>query len=233
MGAEILTQLLPLDLFIQEMAVKTTLCIHTWNPQLGEGIGHRKSRGHLYQALQILKDHALSSQWIDTEGTWRWDKKFTVTRDNVLATSSSIRCYARGTIFKDKIGWGCHIVDDSISYNLWGLLGFKWPWSLKHKYVQSARQQVHSAQQNKDIYVFVNNLSTLQVFDRFEIKMRTLAECLDSLEYLARMNSVVIALEPTYEGDVCKAMARDQAKLGAINGIPSFTPIPKRSQLVS
>ncbi len=81
---------------------------------------------------------------------------------------------------------------------------------------------------DKDIFVFVNNLSTLQVFDRFEIKTRTLVECLDSLEYLARMNSVAIALDPTYEGDVCKAMTRDQAKLGAINGTPSFTPIPKK-----
>ncbi len=104
MGAVILAQLMLLDLFIQEMAVKTTLHIHTWNPQLWDGIECRKSRGHLYQALQILKDCALSSQWIDTEGTCRWDKKFTVTRDNVLATSSSIRCYARGTMFKDKIG---------------------------------------------------------------------------------------------------------------------------------
>ncbi len=125
MGAEILTQLMLLDLFIQEMTVKTTLRIHTQNPQLWDGIRHGKLRGHLYQALQILKDHAISSQRIDMEGTWRWDKKFTVTRDNVLATSSSIRCYSRGTMFKDKIEWGCHIVDDSISYNLRGSLGFR------------------------------------------------------------------------------------------------------------
>ncbi len=82
----------------------------------------------------------------------------------------------------------------------------------------------NSQQQNKDIYVLVDNLSTLWVFDRFEIKMCTLAECLDSLEYLTRANSVEIALDPIYEGDVCKAMARDQAKLGAINGTPLFTP---------
>ncbi len=99
MGAEILTRLMPLDLFIQETAVKTTLRIYSWNLQLWDGIRHGKSRGHLYQALRILKDCAFSSQQIDKEGTWRWDKKFTVTRNNVLVTSSSIRCYTRGTMF--------------------------------------------------------------------------------------------------------------------------------------
>ena len=53
MGAEILTQLMLLDLFIQEMAVKTTLCKHTRNPQLWDGIGCGKLRGHLQWGPQV------------------------------------------------------------------------------------------------------------------------------------------------------------------------------------
>ncbi len=119
-------------------------------------------------------------------------------------------------------------MDDSISYNLWGSLGFRASALQAEIHVMSQAASSLSWQQRKDIYVFISNLLTLQVFDRFEIKTCTLTECLDSLEYLARTNSVVIALDPTYEGDVCKAMARDQAKLGAINGTPPFSPIPKK-----
>ncbi len=95
--------------------------------------------------------------------------------------------------------------------------------------MQLARQQVHSAgNRTKTSMSLLTTCQHYRCLTDLKIKTCTQAECLDSLEYLARMNSVVIALDPTYEGDICKAMARDQAKLGAINGTPSFTPIPKK-----
>ncbi len=61
-------------------------------------------------------------------------------------------------------------MNNTISYNLQGSLGFRASVLQAEMHAISQAASSLSWQQNKDIYVFVNNLSTLQVFDRFENK---------------------------------------------------------------
>ncbi len=83
----------------------------------------------------------------------------------MLLPPDSIRCYVRGCKQNDKIGWGCHILDKSITYNVHGSLGTEATnFQVKiHAISQAARSL--GLKKGEDIYILTSCHSILQALE--------------------------------------------------------------------
>ena len=225
-GVEAIIGLMPLDLYIESMATRTTLRVMERNRPNWDGIGRGRLRGHLHQTLNTLKELELYPCQQDIGGTWFWNKKVQV-QEETLLPPDSIRCYVRGCKQNDKIGWGCHILDKSITYNIHGSLGreatnFQ---AEIHAISQAARSL--GLKKGEDIYILASCRSTLQALKRQEAKTLTIQECINTLECLAIKNRVTVTLDTSHEGHSLGTTAGDQAKLATNKDPHTPPPIPK------
>ncbi len=116
-----------------------------------DGVERGRLRGHLHQSLKTLKELELFHRQQDIGGSWFWDNKLQV-QEEVLPPPNSIRCYVRGCKLNDKIGWGCHILDNSVTYNVHGSLGIEATSSQAEIHAISQAARSLSLKEGGDIY---------------------------------------------------------------------------------
>ena len=212
------------QLDIKSMAAWATLRVMGCNNPNWDGVGRGRLHGHLHQPLKTLKELELFPCQQDIGGSWFWDKKLQV-QEEVLPPPNSIRCYVRGCKWNDKIGWGCHILDHSVTYNVHGSLGME-ATSFQaeiHAISQAARSL--SLKKGEDIYFLTS--STLQALERQETKTLTVWECTSTLECLAISSKVMIVLDTFHEGHSLGTIASDQAKLVTVKDSHMPPPFQK------
>ena len=209
-GVEVIVDLMPLDLDIKSMAAQATLRVMEHNHPNWDDVGRGQLHGHLHQPLNILKELELYPHQQDIGGSWFWNNMLQV-REEVLPPPNSIRCYKRGCKLKDKIGWGCHILDHSVH----GSLGTE-ATSFQAEIHAISQARSLSLKKGEDICILTSYHSTFQALERQEAKMLTVQECTSTLECLAISNKVMIALDTSHEGHSLGTIASDQAKLATV-----------------
>ncbi len=129
----------------------------------------------------------------------------------------SITCYTNSGKSKDRIAWGYHIHDHSVTYDMCGSLGQRATSFQAEIYAVTQAARSLSLRNDGNIYFLVNNLSIGQTLERHYIQMLMAQECIDALKQLAQANRVTTMVDPSYS-----VMSSTQLPVTWLSSVPSL-----------
>ena len=219
-GLEVITFLMPLDLFIRGEAAMAALRVRKRNPVKWQGFDGSRP-GHLHWAGRILVDAKCEGLSLDSSlFSFNWEKHYTVVRDSFMEgnpiEAPDVSVATDGSKLDSGTGWGfCAYRDGSVLTSARGGLG---EWATVFQGEITAIYKACLALLDVDagsVFFFVDSQAALLALDKMDITSKTVGDCIQALNRLGRKTTVYLRWVKAHVGHEQNEAADALAKEGA------------------
>ena len=224
-GLEVILNLPPLDLKVEERALKTMLrvipqVIPTW-----DGLGRNSEISNLTWARNLLKKMDIDPYFDDScQPSLNVSRNFEVNLDSFKSglpiSNSTIICYSDGSkqTTTGKTGYGLAVTrGDYVIGSENAQLNNKNSVFQAEIYAIDKSCHLLREMEVKDVTIFSDSMSGLQALDGTMTKSKTIKNCIDSLNELGKSCKIELAWVKGHEGHTGNETADSLAKIGTTN----------------
>ena len=236
-GMEVIYNLQPLDLFVEQVSIKIHSRIQNQVNPCWDGIGrYPNDIGHILTGKKIIS--ALGIQNIPTDNVKKrnWVRKFNVLnfqdhKNDASENRNTVYCYTDGSKMNNHAGFGYQIrtkhVEKSNNYAFLGSIATVFQAEVI-AIQRVALALIHGKNQN--IVIRSDSQSAIQAIQSDHIKSSLVLECVKTLNQLGEKNGVTLQWIKAHVGHMGNEAADQNAKRGSEElafGPEPFLPIPQ------
>ena len=220
-GLEVVLGLPPLDLKIEELALKAMLRVLPHNRTKWDGLGATSS-GHLRWGMDKLKDLGINNFTFDSTNVLNIHKNYTIDTESFSSglpkTESEVVCYTDGSKMSSNAGYGFGITKDDIllsSEN--GQLGINN--SVYQAEITAISQACKSLCEivTPRVTIFSDSQAAISSLNSLKVKSKTVLNCIRQLNLLGNNCQVDIKWVKAHADHPGNEFADKEAKLGTTN----------------
>ena len=221
-GLEIILGLKPLDLQIQENALKAILRVYPNATLNWDGIGTNTSSSHLRQGIKDLQDIGISKFAFDKTNALNLDKAYCVITDSFKKGTpdslSEIKAFTDGSKLSNKVGYGYGITTGNIllSSENGSLDPQNTVFQAEVTAIQKAGEDLLQWNFN-EVTIFSDSQAALKALDSHIVKSKAVESCVKTLNQLASQCKVDLKWVKAHANYSGNEFADFQAKAGTSN----------------
>lgn len=231
-GLEVILNMPPIDLKVEETALKAMLRVLPSSQSSWDGIG-KSGTGHLLWGSRRLDELGIKPNNLDSTSSISVSRNFQIDlgsfNSGLPLTDSSTVCYTDGSRTLEGTGYGLGISrQDFMIVSENGNLG-------KNTSVFQAEVfAIHRAcdklleSSSKDVTIFSDSQSALLALESVKIKSKVVENCLVKLNQLSQISRVQLKWVKAHDDHPGNEFADSEAKLGTVNSknlVKIFEPV--------
>lgn len=222
-GLEVVLDLPPIDLKVEQLALKTMLRVIPLSNPKWDGLGKGSFIGHLRWGTNKLKDMGIDPFNNDsTHSSLNISRNFTVDQDSYKSgqpvTDSTTICYTDGSRMKNQSGFGLGITRGDLqlaSKN--GQLGSNATVFQAEVFAIHQASELLKEMGTKNVTIFSDSQSALSALAGVKIKSIVVKNCIEQLNELGKTSHVELKWIKSHSGFVGNELADSLAKIGTTN----------------
>ena len=237
-GLEVIYNLLPIDLFIEQTATKIHKRVQTQVVKQWPGMGNKlKDNGHLLEGSKILENLNICDILMDKTTTkHNWVNNFEVLdfedfKNDSTESRNSTYCYTDGSNMNNNSGLGIHLrVTKSPHKDFFEYLGKSTSvFQAEITAITRACQKMIELKYER-IVIRSDSQAALQAIKSTTVQSAIVKECIHSLNLLGEKNKVILQWIKAHVGHEGNEAADQNAKKGSETktlGPEPFLPVPE------
>ena len=237
LGLEVIYNLLPLDLFVEQVAAKIHARIQKQVNPCWTGIGRNQNDlGHLYIGKKILSSIGILDLPLDKLNKHNWTRKFNVLnfldhKNEAFENANTYYCYTDGSKMDNHAGFGFQVrVKHAEKINNSTYLGnIATVFQAEVMAITTAAKSLINVK-NQEIIIRSDSQSAILAINSNIIHSSIVEECIKSLNRLGEKNSVTLQWIKAHCGHAGNESADRNAKQGSElteYGPEPFLPVPQ------
>lgn len=233
-GLEIILDIMPLDIKIQEMALKAACRVMSINQTRWDGIG-KNSLGHLRWCKNKLQKMGTTSFEFDDTRTLNLSGNYKVDLESFKSglpnSESEITAYSDGSIYQDSTGYGWLITtsDEMIAHGNGQLAKENSVFQAEIYAIQKTCERLLETDP-ESVTILSDSQAAIAALAGTQVKSKTVKSCIDKLNLLGKHTDITIKWVKAHANHTGNEFADALAKSGTTNSQNRTELAPPRKE---